>query len=328
MRVALFVGGASTERSVSKLSSKSIYESLIELGHEVILIDPAYGNNQPKNPNDFFDEKDLFEVSPSNYLLAVLLPELKLVDIAFIGLHGKWGEDGTMQSLLEMMNIKYVGSDVLASALCMDKMMTKIIFKENGIPVPKGFLVRKNNYSINETIKQISDTLVYPIVVKPNDQGSTFGLSVCQSEVEVDAAMNFSFQFSNATLIEEFIDGRELTVGILNGKSLPVLEIRPKHNLYDYECKYTKGMSEYIVPAPIPRELFEQLQKDAEITFKVTGCKGYARTDFKLRNDGSYICFEINTLPGMTSTSLLPKMAKANGMNFTELIDYLIKISI
>lgn len=328
MRVALFVGGASTERSVSKLSSKSIYESLIELGHEVILIDPAYGNNQPKNPNDFFDEKDLFEVSPSNYLLAVLLPELKLVDIAFIGLHGKWGEDGTMQSLLEMMNIKYVGSDVLASALCMDKMMTKIIFKENGIPVPKGFLVRKNNYSINETIKQISDTLVYPIVVKPNDQGSTFGLSVCQSEVEVDAAMNFSFQFSNATLIEEFIDGRELTVGILNGKSLPVLEIRPKHNLYDYECKYTKGMSEYIVPAPIPRELFEQLQKDAEISFKVTGCKGYARTDFKLRNDGSYICFEINTLPGMTSTSLLPKMAKANGMNFTELIDYLIKISI
>lgn len=328
MRVALFVGGASTERSVSKLSSKSIYESLIELGHEVILIDPAYGNNQPKNPNDFFDEKDLFEVSPSNYLLAVLLPELKLVDIAFIGLHGKWGEDGTMQSLLEMMNIKYVGSDVLASALCMDKMMTKIIFKENGIPVPKGFLVRKNNYSINETIKQISDTLVYPIVVKPNDQGSTFGLSVCQSEVEVDAAMNFSFQFSNATLIEEFIDGRELTVGILNGKSLPVLEIRPKHNLYDYECKYTKGMSEYIVPAPIPRELFEQLQKDAEITFKVTGCKGYARTDFKLRNDGSYICFEINTLPGMTSTSLLPKMAKANGMHFTELIDYLIKISI
>lgn len=328
MRVALFVGGASTERSVSKLSSKSIYESLIELGHEVILIDPAYGNNQPKNPNDFFDEKDLFEVSPSNYLLAVLLPELKLVDIAFIGLHGKWGEDGTMQSLLEMMNIKYVGSDVLASALCMDKMMTKIIFKENGIPVPKGFLVRKNNYSINETIKQISDTLVYPIVVKPNDQGSTFGLSVCQSEVEVDAAMNFSFQFSNATLIEEFIDGRELTVGILNGKSLPVLEIRPKHNLYDYECKYTKGMSEYIVPAPIPRELFEQLQKDAEISFKVTGCKGYARTDFKLRNDGSYICFEINTLPGMTSTSLLPKMAKANGMHFTELIDYLIKISI
>lgn len=328
INVALIVGGASTERDVSKLSGKEIYDALNKLGYSYKIIDPAYGINQPQNDEDFFSEKNYFPVSERNYLTAIDSNLFDDIDVAFLALHGKWGEDGTIQSLLKMRGIKFTGSDVLPSSLSMNKWMSKVIFKQNDIKVPEGFLVEKNKYVLNDLIIKIKNTFKFPVVVKPNDEGSTFGLSVCQNESDFEKALNFSFQYSSNTLIEKFISGREITVGILEQTVLPVLEIKPKHNLYDYECKYTHGMSEYIVPADIPENIFGAIQEKTLVAFNSLGCKSYARVDFRLDENNNFYCLELNTLPGMTSTSLLPKMAKAIGISYENLVDKIIKIAI
>jgi len=327
MLIGLLVGGASPERPVSKMSGTSIYKALIDLGYNVIVTDPAYGSNQLSNVEDYFSSNDFYPVSPRNYIDAINLPVFDEVDLAFIGLHGKWGEDGTLQSLLEMRGIKYTGSGVLASSLAMDKMMSKTIFRQNGISVHDGFTVTEFKYKNEDVIDKIKSSFGFPAVVKPNDQGSTFGLTVCNDEDEIEPALENSFKYSETAIIETFVPGRELTVGIIDGKPLPVLEIRPKHELYDYECKYTSGMSVYIVPAPIPEEIFLELQRESVLVYNSLGCKGYARIDFKLTPENKFYCFELNTLPGMTSTSLLPKMAKAAGISFEELIDKIADLS-
>ncbi|MFA4923366.1 MAG: D-alanine--D-alanine ligase [Ignavibacteriaceae bacterium] len=327
INVALIVGGASAEREVSKHSSISIYNSLLELGYSVTLIDPAYGLNQPEQPQDFFSEKDLFPVSARNYLEAVNSSLFDNIDLAFLGLHGQWGEDGIIQSLLELRNIKYTGSDVLASALTMDKMMSKIVMRDHNISVPDGFVIEKN-YSFQAVLQKIKNEFTFPLIIKPNDQGSTFGLTVCEKEEDVQSALKLSFQYSDKTLVEEFIPGRELTVGILDNEVLPVLEIRPKHNLYDYECKYTKGMSVYIVPAELPELVAAQIKEQTWRAFVSLGCRGYARADFRLNDAGKFYCLEVNSLPGMTATSLLPKAAKAIGISFTELVEKIVNLAL
>jgi len=327
LRVALILGGASAEREVSKHSSLGIYDALLEIGYSVRLIDPAYGLNQPQRPQDFFSQKDLFPVSARNYLEAVNSSLFDDIDAAFLGLHGQWGEDGIIQSLLELRNIKYTGSDVLASSLTMDKMMSKIVMRDHNISVPNGFLIEKN-YSYETALQKIKKEFTFPLIVKPNDQGSTFGLTVCEKEEDVQGALTLSFQYSNKTLIEEFIPGRELTVGILDNQVLPVLEIRPKHALYDYECKYTTGMSEYIVPADLPDELAKQIQQQTQRAFVSLGCRGYARADFRLNDAGKFYCLEVNSLPGMTATSLLPKAAKAVGISFTQLVEKIVNLAL
>ena len=327
LNVALLLGGASAEREVSKHSSQSIYNSLLELGYAVTLIDPAYGLKQPERAEDFFSEKDLFPVSTRNYLEAVNSSLFDTIDVAFLGLHGEWGEDGIIQSLLELRNIKYTGSDVLASSLTMDKMMSKIVMRDHGIFVPNGFLVGKN-YSHETVLEKIKKDFTFPLIIKPNDQGSTFGLTVCEKEEDILDALMLSFKYSDKTLIEEFIPGRELTVGILADEVLPVLEIRPKHTLYDYECKYTKGMSEYIVPADLPEQLALQIQEQTRRAFLSLGCRGYARADFRLNDTGKFFCLEVNSLPGMTATSLLPKAAKAVGISFTQLVEKIVNLAL
>jgi D-alanine--D-alanine ligase len=327
LNIALIVGGASAEREVSKHSSQAIYNSLLELGYSVTLIDPGYGLNQPENQQDFFSEKDLFPVSARNYLEAVNSSLFDNIDVAFLGLHGEWGEDGIIQSLLELRNIKYTGSDVLASSLTMDKMMSKIVMRDHNISVPDGFVIEKN-YFYETVLQKIKNDFKFPLIVKPNDQGSTFGLTVCEKEEDVKDALTLSFQYSDKTLIEEFIPGRELTVGILDNKVFPVLEIRPKHKLYDYECKYTKGMSEYIVPAELPEQLAMQIQEQTRCAFISLGCRGYARADFRLNDAGKFYCLEVNSLPGMTATSLLPKAAKAVGISFTELVEKIVNLAL
>ena len=327
LNVALLVGGASAEREVSKHSSQAIYAALVELGYSVKLIDPGYGIHQPEKPEKFFSDKNLFPVSSRNYLEAVNSSLFDRVDVAFLGLHGQWGEDGIIQSLLELRNIKYTGSDVLASSLTMDKMMSKIVMRDHNISVPNGFVIGKK-YSFDSVLQKIKKEFTFPLIIKPNDQGSTFGLTVCEKEDDIKKALTLSFQYSNKTLIEEFIPGRELTVGVLADKVLPVLEIRPKHNLYDYECKYTKGMSEYIVPAEIPEEIAKQIQTQTERAFVSLGCRGYARADFRLNEAGEFYCLEVNSLPGMTATSLLPKAAKAVGISFTQLVEKIVNLAL
>ena len=328
IKIALIVGGTSPERKVSKSTALSIYKALMNLGYETVLVDPAYGENQPKDTEAFFAEKDFAGISNENYVKALNMKLFDSVDLAFLALHGKWGEDGTLQSLLELKGIKYTGSKVLSSAITMDKTMSKILFQHYGIRTPKWVTVSNKNYNFSSLINDIKNEVKFPCVIKPNDQGSTVGLTICENENSVDEAVKLALQFSDKALIEEYIKGRELTVGILEDEAFPVLEIKPKHGIYDYECKYTPGMSEYEVPAKISNELSDKLKETSLAAFKALSCEGYARVDFILDENGVDYCLEVNTLPGMTSTSLVPKVAKAAGISFEELIDRIIKISL
>ncbi len=328
LNVALIVGGTSPERPVSKSSGKAIYKALNNLGYSVKIIDPAYGENQPEDIEQFFSETDFAELKNENYIKSLNSETLKNIDIAFLALHGKWGEDGTVQSILDLLGVKYTGSGVLASSLAMDKNMTKVMFRHFDVATANWFVVEKNENDFELIKEKIEKFFGYPCVVKPNDQGSTFGLTICNSKDEVEKAVKFALEFSDKALVEKFIPGREVTVAVIEHEALPVLEIKPKHDHYDYECKYTKGMSQYIVPADIPGKIFHHLQHQALLAFQSVGCKGYARVDFRLTEDYKNYCLEVNTLPGMTDTSLVPKMAKAIGINFEQLIEKIIQISL
>ena len=327
LKIAIFVGGTSPEREVSKSSGKAIYEAIKSLGYKTVLIDPAYGTNQPEDDSLFFAEKDFAQISNENYLKAVNSDLMKNVDLVFIALHGKWGEDGTIQSILELKGIKYTGSGVMSSAVAMDKLMSKILFQKNNVNTADWLMV-KNNFVLDEVIKKIKSRFGFPCVIKPNDQGSTVGLTIAKNESEVETSLKLALQFSNLALIEEYIEGREMTVAILNGEALPVLEIIPKNGFYDYNHKYMHGMSEYIVPAEIPDDVFEKMQKQAEKAFESLRCSTYARVDFRLDEKNIPYCLEVNTLPGMTSTSLVPKMAQAVGISFEELMERIIRNSL
>jgi D-alanine-D-alanine ligase len=324
--VALLVGGTSPEREVSKLSGNSIYKALSTLGYKTILVDPAYGKNQPKKINDFFTKKNFTEISNKNYIETINSKIFDTVDIAFLALHGKWGEDGTIQSLLELKGIKYTGSNVVTSAIAMDKLMSKILFRHYDINTPDWIVVEKQDDEKNIKGK-IKESFGYPCVIKPNDQGSTVGLTICKNPDGLPKALKIARKFSTRVLIEEYISGHEVTVGVLDYKPLPVLEIKPKHEVYDYRCKYTSGMSIYEVPANLPERVQLELRAQALKAYIALGCKVYARMDFRLSNDYRTYCLEANTLPGMTSTSLVPKMAKAIGISFEELIDKIIKLA-
>ena len=328
LNIALLLGGTSPEKEVSKSSSAAIYKALKNLGHNVKLVNPAYGINQPKDASDFFTEKEFTEISNRNYVEAINSKLFDDIDIAFIGLHGKWGEDGTIQSLLELRGIKYTGSKILASSISMDKAMTKILFQHYGVATPKWIVAVKNHFEINSIKKNIENDIGFPCVIKPNDQGSTVGLTICKEISEVEEAIKLALKFSDKALIEEYIPGKELTIAVLENKALPVLEIKPKHGIYDYECKYTSGMSEYEVPANIPEDVFKKIQSQALLAFQSLGCETYSRIDFRLNQDNQAYCLEVNTLPGMTSTSLVPKMAKVVGISFEELIEKIIRLSL
>jgi len=311
LKIGLLVGGSSPEREVSKESSKSIAEAIKYLKHDLVLIDPAYGKNQPSEEKLLFVKDNFTELRTENYLDAINSSLLDDVDLVFLGLHGKYGEDGTVQSLLELRGIKYTGSKVLSSALAMDKMMTKIMFQHYDVVTPKWFVVDKNEKNYKLISDKIAKFFGFPCVIKANDQGSTFGLTICKEEKQVKDAVKFALKYSEKALIEEYISGRELTVGILGQQTLPILEIVPKSGLYDYEAKYTDGMSDYIVPADIPKNVAQHLQRQAWLAYSSVNCSNYARVDFRLTNDNKNYCLEVNTLPGMTSHSLIPKMAKA-----------------
>ncbi|MDP4172744.1 MAG: D-alanine--D-alanine ligase [Bacteroidota bacterium] len=328
LNIALLLGGTSTEREVSKSSSKAIYYELKSRGFKVKLIDPAYGLNQPTREEDFFSSEDFAATSNRNCITAINSDLLDNIDIAFLGLHGKWGEDGTIQSLLELRGIKYTGSGVLASSLAMDKAMTKIMFQHYDVVTPKWFVVSKNENDFDLVKAKINQITGYPCIIKPNDQGSTIGLTVCEKDEDVEHAVKLAVQYSDKALIEEFIPGHEVTVGVLENQALPVLEIKPKHDHYDYECKYTSGMSQYIVPAELPDEVSQRLQKQSLLAFQALGCTGYGRIDFRVTSDFKSYCLEANTLPGMTGTSLVPKMAKAVGISFGELLEKIIELAL
>ncbi len=326
--VGLLLGGASSERAVSKLSAKGVLKALIALGYSVVLIDPAYGKNQPKAESEYFAECDCVPILSSNYIEAINSNLFDGVDIVFNALHGSWGEDGKVQSLLEFKKIPYTGSGILASAASMDKHIAKSIIKHSGVSTANWLLIERSSFNFEETQKIVDEKLHFPVVVKPNNQGSAIGLSICKDVNELEEGITLAFQFAKNVLIEQYIKGHEVTIGIIGNQILPVLEIKPKNEYYDYECKYTSGMSEYEVPAKFSNEVCTLLQNQALLAYNSVGCKNYGRIDFVLDKELKPYCLEINTLPGLTNTSLLPKAALADGISFEQLIDRIIKTSL
>ena len=324
LKIALLVGGTSPERAVSKVSGKSVLQALKSLQYPTVIIDPAYGLNQPKNEEQFFLENDFAKISNRNCIDAINSNLFDDVDLVFSALHGKWAEDGTIQSLLELRGLRYTGSKILASALAMDKEISKVIFEQANVQTAD-WVISKSESEIDSLKSEIKKKLGFPCVIKPNDQGSTVGLTLVKEESEVSDAVKLALQFSSKVLLEKYIPGKELTVAILLNEALPVLEIVPKSGFYDYKHKYTSGMSEYIVPANIPEDVGMKAQQQALMAFQSLGCEGYARVDFRMNEKSKLFCLEVNTLPGMTSTSLVPKAAKAVGISFEELIDKIIK---
>lgn len=326
MKVILLAGGASPEREISLRSAKSIYKALIELNHEVWCVDPALGKNQTETIEEFFNpEFNKEKISVKNYLETFTLDVFKKVDIVFIILHGKWGEDGTVQSILDLMNVKYTGSGVLGSAIGIDKYISKMIVRNFGVSTPKGIILNKNEKISWEKIKT---EIGLPCIFKPNDQGSTIGFSMINDENDLEKAFSEARKYSDTILIEEYIHGREITVSILGGEALPIVEVKPKHQLYDYECKYTKGMTEYFCPANIDSDLTNLIKEKALTAFSACKCEVFGRVDFILdRNNVPYF-LEINTLPGMTDLSLVPMAARAAGISFNELVQKIIDLSL
>ena len=341
MNIIVLTGGVSSERNVSIVSSKAIAKGLRESGHNVKVIDPIYGakqppedeifNSRPAIGKEFPTAEELKAYSNRNVIECINSDLFDNTDIVFLGLHGKFGEDGRIQSLLEMRGVSYTGSRVTSSAMAMDKDISKIMFKHFGIPTPDWFMVEKNSYSLNHVDEKINAYFDYPIVIKPNDEGSTVGLSIVQPDVEdvqLANAVEHAFEYSGRIMIEQYIAGRELTVAVLGEEALPVVEIKPKDGFYDYEHKYTSGKTEYFCPADLPDELSNEMRIKALLAHHSLCCRAYSRVDFRLNSKNEFYCLEVNTLPGMTELSLVPKAAQALNISFPELLNKIIELSL
>ncbi len=297
MKIGVLFGGNSAEREVSLNSGKAISAACKDLGHDVLDL-------------DLQDD------------IQSLIPNLLSVDVVFNALHGGDGENGVIPGFLQSLGVCYTGSGNEASAICMDKRVSKALVHRKGIPTPDWM-----SLGLDDEIPA-GDDLNYPVVVKPNDQGSTIGLTVVQNAAELNDAFTLARRFADVVLVEEFIAGREITVTVIGDIAYPIVEIVPSHDLYDYECKYTKGMTDYFCPADIAEDLTKAIQTSAVKIHKLFSCRHYSRVDFRLDENGKAWFLEVNTLPGMTETSLVPKAAKASGMRFPELIQTIINEAI
>lgn len=306
MRVAVLMGGTSAEREVSLRSGGAVASALRELGHEVVEVD----------------------VGPD---VALRMADLQgRIDAAFLALHGRMGEDGTIQGLLEILGIPYTGSGVMASALAMNKHLSKLVFRACGIPVVEDVVVsaaRVGAEGLEEVAGEVSSLLGFPCMVKPNCEGSTVGAGRVRGREELEDAIREALRHDDLVLVERFITGREVTVGLVGGGPtvLPVLEVVASKGFYDYECKYTPGMTEYIVPAPISASLAERLQELALEAHAALCCEGLSRVDFMLDAEERPYCLEVNTIPGMTSLSLIPKAAAAAGISFNRVVEMVLE---
>ena len=294
LKVGVLMGGPSEEREVSISTGKAVIKACADNGY--IATEFVFTENYKKH-----------------------LKKLKTQNIIFNALHGGIGENGKIQAWLDKNNLKYTGSGAVASSLCMDKAKSKEIAKKNGIETPDWQLIQKANQEVKISL---------PFVVKPNDQGSTVGLSIIKNDKFIQPAIDKAFQHGDKVIIEKYISGRELTIPIIDKDAYPIVEIDPKNNYYDYECKYTPGMSEYSCPAVLDQSLVKKIESNTMVLFHSFGCSVYARADYILDKSGVPYFLEMNTLPGMTSTSLVPKSAYARGQNFKKLISNIIELSL
>jgi D-alanine-D-alanine ligase len=322
MKIAVLLGGSSPERDVSLDSGKMIAATLQNLGHEVMEIDPGLPTKQLILDLGLKAENLEFLANMSGMYGTVLLLAQLNIDLVFNGLHGGDGENGVVQTLLDTLKIKYTGSSAMACMLAMDKEISKMILLQASLPTAKSIAVRSAGETIN--LKKLN----FPVIVKPADGGSSLGHTVLQNDDKMESALKFAFEYGKKVLIEEFVSGKEIAAGVLDGQALPLVHIKPTHDMYDYECKYTPGMSSYEVPAQLDQKTTEKIQDYACKMYGLLGCNGYARIDFLVDEENRLNILEANTLPGMTETSLFPKAAKEAGYSFEKLVEKIVQEAI
>lgn len=330
MKVALLFGGKSSERDVSIASGAQVFKALHEAGHNVLAVDTAKGL-LGKDEVQILLESGVAAKPPQSDDLALIrldataltkAPELRDIDVIFLALHGGTGEDGTIQAFLDLTEIAYTGSGHMGSANAMDKDISKRLYYSANIPTPEWLMAPVHS-------DEIEQCLGYPVIVKPNKQGSTIGLTLVNSPEELESAISEAFRYDNEVMIEKFIPGRELTVGILDDEPLAVGEIKPSQGeVFDYQCKYQKGGAQEIFPAPLTEEQTKQVQNLGLEAHKVLKLEGYSRVDFRMDKQGHFWCLEANSLPGMTATSLLPQSARAMGISFAQLCDKICRLAV
>ena len=346
MNIVVLAGGLSTERDVSFKTGSMVAKALKENGHKVILLDVFMGySDREEDLTGIFDRADEISVQVSD--IPTEAPDLakvkasrkdqspcffgpnvikmcQMADIVFMALHGENGENGKIQAAFDLFGVKYTGSDYLSSAIAMNKETSKQFFLASGIPTPKG--ISMTRATRQDDITKLDLTL--PCVVKPCCGGSSIGVTIVRDAAEFKAALDDAFKWENELVIEEFVQGREFSVGVIEGKALPIIEIAPKEGFYDYKNKYKAGSTVETCPAELPEQVTKDMQHYAEEVARVIGLDTYSRSDFLLNDKNEMFCLEANTLPGMTPTSLLPQEAAVIGMSFNQLCEHLIDISL
>ena len=345
MNIVVLAGGLSTERDVSFKTGSMVAKALKENGHKVILLDVFMGySDKEEDLTGIFDRADEISVKVSD--IPTVAPDLakvkasrkdqsacffgpnvikmcQMADIVFMALHGENGENGKIQATFDLFGIRYTGSDYLSSAIAMNKETSKQFFLANGIPAPKGISMTRDTRE--DDVTKLDLTL--PCVVKPCCGGSSIGVTIVRNADEFKAALDDAFKWEDELVIEEYVEGREFSVGVIKGRALPVIEIAPKEGFYDYKNKYKAGSTVETCPADIKDSVAKEMQKHAVKVAEALGLDTYSRIDFLVNAKDEVYCLEANTLPGMTATSLLPQEAKVEGVNFEELCQQLVDIS-
>ncbi|MBR2191009.1 MAG: D-alanine--D-alanine ligase [Eubacterium sp.] len=338
MNIAVLCGGLSTEREISIKSGYNVCKALRGKGHNAVLVDPYYNSNDAsvfeKAESDYDIDVERYkldsltgdiysyEIKGRPYFKLNVLFILEQADIVFNGLHGRYGEDGMVQAVLDLHAIKYTGSGHVASALGMDKGLTKQIFKGKGVPTPESvWLQEGDDYDLEKI------GMDFPLVVKAKNGGSSVGVYIVNNEEEYKDAIYECYKIDDSVLIEEFINGREFSVGVVGDEVFPVVEIIPKDGWYDYTNKYEPGATEEVCPAELTTEQTLKMQTIAKEACDVLGCEVYARADIIMTENGDMYCLEVNTLPGMTETSLVPREAESLGISFADLCERIIELS-
>jgi D-alanine-D-alanine ligase len=337
VRITVLMGGTSSERDVSLASGLRIAEALRTRGHVVKSVDTAKGPLSEGDEQRLLADRVVKQRPPTPEELAKMsaeslaetaarLPKHGDCDVAFLALHGGRGEDGTIQALLDLAGVPYTGSGHLASALAMDKDLSKHLMRAHGVRTADWLMA--TDPALPPSASEIERALDWPVIVKPSKQGSTVGLSIVKQPSELRAAVAEAFKHDDEVMLERFIPGRELTVPILGGEALPVGEIIPKKEIYDYECKYTPGMAVEVFPAALSDVETREVQQQARLAFAALKLSGCARIDFRMTANGEFYCLEANTLPGMTATSLVPQGAAAAGIDFPDLCERIARLGL
>ena len=345
MNIVVLAGGLSTERDVSLITGSMVTRALREKGHQVIMLDVFMGyQDEETDITDIFEHCQ--EASVPEGVITAKEPDLAKVkamrkdqsdcffgpnviaicqaaDFVFMALHGENGENGKIQAAFDLFGIRYTGTGYLGSALAMNKGMAKQLFLENGIPTPRGTSLKRGE----DAAKIETCGIHFPCVVKPCSGGSSIGVSIVHDKAEYEQALKEAFRWENELVIEEYVKGREFSVGVIDFQALPIIEIAPVEGFYDYKNKYKAGSTVETCPAELSEQITKEMQGYAEKVAEVLGLNTYSRTDFLLDEEGRIFCLEANTLPGMTPTSLLPQEAKVTGVDFNQLCEKLIESS-